>query len=391
MKVISNRIAAIFVSLIVALSGLCVFSCPQKIFPQSIEDELEEVKQQRKDTQKKIEEAKAAEQQYINEISEVEARLLATLSELDDLKAKHADAEKRVNETTVEIETKEEELKIVEEELRDNIRILSDRASYMYKNGSNHILELILSVRTFVQFNSNVKLVNLFVDESRDMVSQIKEKKNAVISIKKAMIELREKQKDQEEEARKLVRDSENKVEEIEELYGQKKNLLSRTRASKDQLISMEAELAKKENELIKILESYKYGIPPFGKLRWPAAGPLLSGFGNRIHPILGSNRFHYGIDIGAPYGAQVVAAAGGEVIQAGYFGGYGYTVMIYHGGGYATWYAHLSSISVAVGQKIERGKVLGLVGSTGWSTGPHLHFEIRINGAAQDPLAYLK
>ncbi|MBN2073775.1 MAG: peptidoglycan DD-metalloendopeptidase family protein [Actinobacteria bacterium] len=391
MKVISNRIAAIFVSLIVALSGLSVFSCPEEVFPQSIEDEIEEVKQQRKDTQKKIEEAKAAEQKYINEISQVEARLLATLSELDKLKIKQADAEQRVSETTEEIEIKEDELKIVEAELCDNIGILNNRVSYMYKNGSNHILELILSVRSFVQFNSNMKLVNLFVRESSDIVNLIKDKKNAVMSIKKAMIELREKQEDHEKEASRLVRESENKVKEIEELYGQKKNLLSRTKASKDQLIKMEAGLAEKENELIKILESYKYGIPPSGKLRWPAAGPVLSGFGYRIHPIVGTNRFHYGIDIGAPYGAAVVAAAGGEVIQAGYFGGYGYTVMIYHGGGYATWYAHLSSINVKVGQMIERGKTLGLVGSTGWSTGPHLHFEVRINGVAQNPMAYLK
>ena len=116
----------------------------------------------------------------------------------------------------------------------------------------------------------------------------------------------------------------------------------------------------------------------------------MVSGFGYRIHPILGINRFHSGIDIGASYGTPVVAAAGGEVIQAGYFGGYGYSVMLYHGGGYATWYAHLSSINVSMGQLVERGGLVGRIGSTGWSTGPHLHFEIRINGAAQDPMGYL-
>jgi murein DD-endopeptidase MepM/ murein hydrolase activator NlpD len=152
----------------------------------------------------------------------------------------------------------------------------------------------------------------------------------------------------------------------------------------------MEAELAEKEDELIRILESYKYGIPPSGKLLWPAKGPLVSGFGYRIHPILGVNRFHSGIDIGASYSTPVLAAAGGEVIQAGYFGGYGYSVMLYHGGGYATWYAHLSSIDVSMGQLVARGGQVGRVGSTGWSTGPHLHFEIRINGVAQDPMGYL-
>ncbi|MCG2791669.1 MAG: M23 family metallopeptidase, partial [Actinomycetia bacterium] len=91
------------------------------------------------------------------------------------------------------------------------------------------------------------------------------------------------------------------------------------------------------------------------------------------------------------PYGTLVKAADGGQVVQAGYFGGYGYSVMLYHGGGFATWYAHLSSINVSIGQSVQRGQVIGLVGSTGWTTGPHLHFEVRINGAAQDPRAYLQ
>ncbi len=91
-----------------------------------------------------------------------------------------------------------------------------------------------------------------------------------------------------------------------------------------------------------------------------------------------------------APYGALVKAADGGQVIQAEYCGGYGYSIMLYHGGGFATWYAHLSGFNVSVGQFVERGQVIGFVGSTGWSTGPHLHFEVRINGNAQNPVAYL-
>ena len=390
MKVISNKIVAIFVSLIIVLTGLTYLVCPQKLFSQSIEDELEEVKQQREDTQKKIEEAKATEQLYIGEISDVENQLLGALSELTDLRVRLADAQEKVVRTTAELALKEEELDDIEDELDDNIRILNNRVSYIYKNGSNHILGLLLSVDTFVEFTSNLKLVNLFARQGNDNIHNIKDKKNAVMNIKKVMIELRDKQKDHQDEMSDLVSQSENKTAQIEALRGQKKTLLSQTRANKEELIRMEAEFAEKEDELIKILESYKYGIPPSGKLLWPASGLMTSGFGYRIHPILGINRFHSGIDIGAPYGSQVIAAAGGEVIQSGYFGGYGYSVMLYHGGGYATWYAHLSSINVSMGQMVERGKLVGLVGSTGWSTGPHLHFEIRINGAAQNPMEYL-
>ncbi|MFC2144973.1 murein hydrolase activator EnvC family protein [Actinomycetota bacterium] len=389
MKIISNRIVAIIVSLIIALTGLTYLVCPQELFSQSIEDELSEVKEEREQTQKKIEEAKANEKRYTNEVSQVENQLLTALSELDDLNDRLSDAKSKVDKATVEIVLKEEELRVIEGKLSQNLQILSDRVVYTYKKGANHILELLLDVSTFVEFNSNLKLVNIFTRQGNDNVQQIKEKRDAVLSMKKVIIELREMQKDHQEEIAGLVSQAENKAEEIEDLYGEKKYLLSRTKADKAALIKMEEELAEKEKELIRILESYRYGIPPSGKLLWPSAGPLLSGFGYRRHPIIGVNRMHNGIDIGSPYGTTVKAAAGGKIIQAGYFGGYGYSIIIYHGGGYATWYAHLSSINVSLGQMVERGYAIGRVGSTGFSTGPHLHFEIRINGAPQNPMEY--
>ncbi|MBC8342509.1 MAG: peptidoglycan DD-metalloendopeptidase family protein [Bacteroidetes bacterium] len=389
MKVISNKIVAIIVSLIIALTGLAYFACPQELFPQSIEDELSEVKEEREQTQKKIEEAKANEKRYTNEVSQVENQLLTALSELGALNIQLSDAKTKVDQATVEIVLKEEELKTIEDELDQNLHILSDRVVYTYKKGPNQILELLLDVKNFVEFNSNLKLVNIFTQQGNDNVQQVKEKRDAVLSMKKVIIKLREMQKEHQEEIAGLVSQAENKTEEIEDLYGEKKYLLSKTKADKAALIKMEEELADKEKELIRILESYRYGIPPSGKLLWPSAGPLLSGFGYRIHPILGTNRLHAGIDIGSPYGTSVKAAAGGKVIQAGYFGGYGYSIIIYHGGGYATWYAHLSSINVSLGQMVERGSVIGRVGSTGFSTGPHLHFEIRINGAPQNPMGY--
>ena len=111
------------------------------------------VKKQREETQKKIEEAKAAEQRYIGEISEVETQLLVALAELDELQLQQADAQEKVEKTTAELAVKEEELKTIEAELEDNIRILNNRVSYMYKNGSNHILELLFDVKDFVRIH----------------------------------------------------------------------------------------------------------------------------------------------------------------------------------------------------------------------------------------------
>jgi murein DD-endopeptidase MepM/ murein hydrolase activator NlpD len=116
----------------------------------------------------------------------------------------------------------------------------------------------------------------------------------------------------------------------------------------------------------------------------------VVSGFGNRVHPVYGTVRFHSGIDINCANGAPVGAAAGGVVIQAGWNGGYGNSVVIDHGNGFATLYGHMSAVYVGVGSSVGQGANIGAVGSTGLSTGPHMHFEVRINGTAVDPMGYL-
>jgi murein DD-endopeptidase MepM/ murein hydrolase activator NlpD len=126
------------------------------------------------------------------------------------------------------------------------------------------------------------------------------------------------------------------------------------------------------------------------GQLFWPADGPITSGFGWRIHPIFGYRRFHAGVDIDAGCGAPIWAAESGRVISAGWMGGYGMATVIDHGNGLATLYAHQSSIGVSSGQSVRRAQPIGNVGTTGWSTGCHLHFEVRINGEPVDPVPYL-
>lgn len=122
----------------------------------------------------------------------------------------------------------------------------------------------------------------------------------------------------------------------------------------------------------------------------WPARGPITSGFGFRRHPIFGTREMHTGIDIGAALGSPVFSARTGRVTYAGWEEGYGRVVVIDHGGGLTTSYSHLSTIAVRIGQVVQHGEAIGRVGSTGYSTGPHLLFEIRVNGRPLDPLKYL-
>ncbi len=128
----------------------------------------------------------------------------------------------------------------------------------------------------------------------------------------------------------------------------------------------------------------------PSGPLMWPHRGKITSPFGSRIHPIFKTRTMHTGIDIDGNTGDPVKAAADGEVLYAGWLKGYGQIVILDHGGSLSTVYAHMSRINVEEGQRVRRGHVVGRVGSTGTSTGSHLHFEVRVNGDAKDPLRYL-
>jgi len=385
------KIIILFTSLLVLFSVFNISSDPGELRAQSLEEELQRIKEEREEAQKKIDEIKKTERHYMGEVAVVEEQLIGALSELDGFNAQLANAKSIVDRTTIELVLKEEELNKIEDELSEKIIILNNRIAEIYKNGSNNVLGILLKAENFIEFISRMKMMNLFAQQDTDNVTDIKDKRNATLGIKKSIIDLREQQKEHRENIEKLVVQSESKTAEVEGIYGEKKSLLNQTRANKNALLAMEKELEIREAEVSRILESYKYGTAPSGKFMWPVAGSFRSGFGWRIHPIFGTNRFHSSIDLAAPHGTLIKAGDGGQVIQAGYSGGYGYTILLYHGGGFASRYAHLSSIRTTVGQFVARGQVIGLVGSTGWTTGPHLHFEIRINGAAQNPLQYLE
>jgi len=133
--------------------------------------------------------------------------------------------------------------------------------------------------------------------------------------------------------------------------------------------------------------------IPGLGgpvQFAWPVRGPITSPFGMRVDPVTGRYQLHSGVDIGADYGVPITSSADGSVIYAGWYGGYGYAIIIDHGGGWSTLYAHCSAMYVSTNQPVRQGQVIGAVGATGWATGPHLHFEIRRNGVPLDPLSKL-
>jgi murein DD-endopeptidase MepM/ murein hydrolase activator NlpD len=386
MKKRSNLIVAISIFVI-----FIIFFIPNSsVSASTLEEQLEQVKKEKEETKEKIDEAKKKEKEYLNQVNQVETQLLSSLDQLNGLNNSLADIKSDIDKTSINLAIKENELAEINKELESKEEVLYNRVAAIYKNRDSSFFEILFRSTTFIEFLSKLKLMNLLAEQDTKIVEEIKDKRNATLSVKQSIIELKEKQDEQKGSLEKLVTQAENKKAEVEGVLGQKKELLSSAKADKNALIALEAQQTAKETEIQRILESLKYGSAPTGRLMWPTAGKLTSGFGMRRHPIFGSMRMHTGIDLAAPTGTHVIAADGGQVLKVGYDGGYGNSILIYHGGGFATFYAHLSGFTVSQGQMVSRGQPIGYVGSTGVSTGPHLHFEVRINGAPKNPLGYL-
>ncbi|MHB9109337.1 MAG: M23 family metallopeptidase [Armatimonadota bacterium] len=258
----------------------------------------------------------------------------------------------------------------------------------LYQRGEPGYLELMLASDDFGTMIQRSELAQYMMEQDREVLARLKDRKescdryqNEVDQKKREVASLQ--QRAEVTNSRNLrVRNSANAT-------------LQSKRAEMDALEAELAALERDSNAVASMLRSMqrsgkgraRYNGPRYAVGGLPVAGRISSGYGYRMHPILKYRRLHTGIDISAPTGTPIHAAGGGEVIWASWRGGYGNTIIIDHGGGKATLYAHMSRYNAGVGKRVSKGDVIGYVGSTGLSTGPHLHYEVRINGTPVNPL----
>jgi murein DD-endopeptidase MepM/ murein hydrolase activator NlpD len=269
----------------------------------------------------------------------------------------------------------------------------------MDKHGSFDYLELVVTSTTFTQMVDRVMIMQDIVRGDQRLVDALRQERDQVRELARRLdgqraeqAALLKQQRDEEaqlEATRRAQQDALAYYGVLEAQFEQQRQELEAEKARIDALVS----------QLQAQYDSEASGLGGgSGRFAWPERGPITQGFGcsdllgEPYDPSCPTHHFHTGIDIGCSFGTPIGAADAGVVsyVSFGWSGGYGNFVLITHGGGFATLYAHLSSIAVSAGQPVRRGQVIGAEGSTGYSTGPHLHFEIRLNGAYQNPLSYL-
>ncbi|MBQ7529301.1 peptidoglycan DD-metalloendopeptidase family protein [bacterium] len=289
-------------------------------------------------------------------------------------------------------------LKKVTDEFKGQQKVLGKRLREIYMHGDVGYLVVLLGSQSFTDFIDQTRFLSLIIQNDRNLLNKVKALKD----------ELENKKLQEEETIREiesLKKRQLEKIENLKKIESKRTQLLADVRSQRDSLNAQVSELENSTFSLEKRIQneinSHRTYMRPSspqatrrvwgtGRFITPAPGPITSPFGYRVHPIFGTLRFHTGVDIGAPYGCSILAADSGTVIDSGWMGGYGNCLIVDHGGGYSTLYAHCSQLYVGYGQGVTKGQAIAAVGSTGNSTGPHLHFEVRINGEPVDPLGFI-
>lgn len=301
-----------------------------------------------------------------------------------------------LDETVARLEENSLKLLETQRDLEKKHKILEKRVRDIYINGQISYIDVLFGAKDFSDFLTRMDLLKRVISQDSNLVNEVLDYQKEIVEIAK---KLEADKKIQEELAARAELAKNIKLEKV----AKQQALIDRMNNDKavfdrqyDEKMAASAEITrlieqKRYREQVAAIQSQYVGnISGSGTMIWPVSGEITSPFGWRTHPIFGSQIFHSGIDIGADYGVPIVAAQKGIVIEAGWIGGYGNTVMIDHGGGVVSLYGHNQSLAVDVGQSVSQGQVVSYCGSTGNSTGPHCHFEVRLNGEPVSPYNYL-
>lgn len=341
-----------------------------------------------------LEDEKAAVKEKIAELTkqanDVEATRAALQSEIDLTKEEISTVEAYIDRLQEQIDVKTTELAAAEEALEQKEEEFALTVRTTYEQGDSSYLEVLLNSSSFSDLLSRMEIITAIMEDNKKIVAEYTAAKEDIEQKKQELQDTQDSQKEYQENLN-------YKVDELAASEAEQAALAESLQAYKAE---SEAEYDRISNEMqdvsnqiaaLSAQSAASGGVPYSGTFVWPTPSctTTSSVYGYRVHPIYGTVKFHAGEDIPASYGAEILAAASGTVTTAGWVSGYGNYTVIDHGGGTMTAYGHQSSILVSVGQYVQQGQVIGYVGSTGNSTGPHLHFEVYQNGSTVDPKSF--
>ncbi|MDK2878168.1 MAG: hypothetical protein PWR06_884 [Thermoanaerobacteraceae bacterium] len=365
-----------------------IFICANTVSAFAID--LQDLKKQQQAIQSKITSIRNRLKDVNNKKRDVASELAVIENDLKKAQNELAATEAKLRDTQQKLVNTQQELEAAQAQVENQQETLNIRIKAMYMTGPVDYIEVLLASSSFSDFLTRLDMVKRIIDSDKNLLADFREKKE-IVEQKKA--ELEEQHRQIAEHKKNISRQKAtiaSRQADRKKLYDELEEQRKEYERQEDKLQEDAARLARMIQEL---QAKSKRAYMGTGVFRWPVPSStnVTSDYGWRVHPIFKSRRFHEGIDIAAPTDSTVVAADDGVVIYTGWYGGYGNTIIIDHGDKISSRYSHLSKILVNDGEKVKKGDKIGLVGSTGWSTGPHLDFGVIKDGQHVNPWNWLK
>ncbi len=350
-----------------------------------LKKEMQERNESLKEKEKEINSKMAEKSEEIEKRNNLDLQIEAMLDDISDV-------ESVIDEKQTAIDEKNTEIEAINLQIDENNERLKERLKIMYEYGTTSYIQLLLESKGLSDLVTRLSVVKSVYSYDKQVINDFVESRQKVEEAKQLIVN----EQNEQIEAKGIL---EGKKNELETLKAEKQRIIDSINSDINSLKKEEQKIEDDYNALQKELNEALAGdnssTPAYkgnGKFTWPSAAStrVTSSYGYRTHPISGTRKLHRGVDIGAPMGSNVLAAEAGTVTTAGWNNSYGYYITINHGSGYVTLYAHNSKLLVSKGDKVTKGQVIAKCGSTGNSTGPHIHFEVRVNGQLQNPMNYL-
>ena len=382
------------------LSGVVLCGTPAYIMAEDedLTNQLDSIQQQVNQQNA----AKADAETVIGSVSEqlrqIEEQLRQATAELGTIKEQRVAVEN-------DITLNERQLAEAQKRLEGRESVFYKRVRDIYINGRLSYLDVVIGSKDFSDFANRLEVLKRIIDSDITLINEIKKERADIeahkqkleadraklVELEKAALakqaEIEQKKAERNVVLQKAQNDRATAMQAIEELNASSAQVSAMLKERQAARAAAAAAAAAQSSSGQGASDNWVQGT---GQLGWPVSGEITSPYGYRVHPIWGTTIYHSGIDIGVDEGTPVHAADGGVVVWSGWMGGYGYAVVIDHGNGLSTLYGHNSELAVDEGQSVAKGQVISYAGSTGNSTGPHVHFEVRVNGDPVDPMGYL-
>lgn len=364
--------------------GLQSFCCVSAATDANNLKKIQNIKQQQAQAHAKARHFRLLENMETKKLYKNQRRLETTRSSLRQSEAAYTKKQRQLASMEAELIQANQDFITIDNELRSRIR-------QIFKSQRTGFFQLLITSTDINMLVDRVYFESIIIKEDYKRLQRAKAKAAEIVALR-AQIE------QQKQSLAQTINTINNQQKIIKTDIAQNQDMIHKLKTNRNYYERSERELARQSASIQAMISNMRpsTGTPvnvTTGFIK-PIAGPITSPFGYRIHPIFKSKIFHSGIDIGGPNGGAIRASNNGRVIFAGWYGGYGQVVILDHGvvrgQPITTLYAHMSSISVHKGQTVTRGQQLGREGSTGYSTGPHCHFEVRVNGQPRNPLNYI-